>query len=168
MVTESKFLRDAVLGVDREVDVVVEGEFDGEPIVISIEVNERGRRGGLPWVQEMIRKHRDLPTNRLILILRAGFTQPTLAQVAAEAGRVQALTPEVVMRDGQPVVVAIYADRIRYSPAGSNLDVRSPAGEQILVKGDPWVPVCDGNDVILVRSAISYTRHSAWRTCAGC
>src|SRR5579859_4854246 len=38
-VTESKFLHDSHAGIDREVDVV----FDGEPMVISIEVNERGR-----------------------------------------------------------------------------------------------------------------------------
>ena len=72
-ITESKFLRDAVLRIDREVDLVIEGEFDGEPVVVSIEVNERGRRAGLPWVQEMIRKHRNLPTNRLILLSKAGI-----------------------------------------------------------------------------------------------
>jgi hypothetical protein len=75
---ESKFLRDAVLGIDREVDVVIEGEFDGGPVVVSIEVNERGRRAGLPWVQEKIYKHRTLPSNRLILVSRAGFTSPAL------------------------------------------------------------------------------------------
>jgi hypothetical protein len=98
-ITESKFLRDAVLRIDREVDVVIEGEFDGEPVVVSIEVNERGRRAGLPWVQEMIRKHRNLPTNRLILLSKAGFTSPALQQVATEAGRVQDF-PSVKRRGG--------------------------------------------------------------------
>jgi hypothetical protein len=148
-ITESKFLRDAVLRIDREVDVVIEGEFDGERVVVSMEVNERGRRAGLPWVQEMIRKHRNLPTNRLILVSKAGFTSPALEQVATEAGRVQALTPQVVMRDGQPVVTRIYADRIEYGPTGSYLHVRSPADEQVLVKGDPWLPVCGSDGVVL-------------------
>ena len=38
-VTESKFLHDPDLG-EREVDIFVEAEADGDPIVISIEVNE--------------------------------------------------------------------------------------------------------------------------------
>lgn len=87
-ITESKFLRDAIAGIDREVDIVIEGEFDGEPMVVSIEVNERARRAGLPWVQEMLSKHRNMPTNRLILVSKAGFTRPALIQVDAEAGRV--------------------------------------------------------------------------------
>jgi hypothetical protein len=47
-VTESKLLMDAVLGVEREVDIVIEGELDGEPIVISMEVIERNRPASLP------------------------------------------------------------------------------------------------------------------------
>lgn len=38
-VTESKFLHDPDLR-EREVDIFVEAEADGDPIVISIEVNE--------------------------------------------------------------------------------------------------------------------------------
>lgn len=38
-VTESKDLRDAQLGINREVDVVVEGDFDGESLLTSIEVS---------------------------------------------------------------------------------------------------------------------------------
>jgi hypothetical protein len=64
-VTESKMLRDAVLDMNREVDIVIEGEFEGEPVVISVEVVEHGRVATLPWVEQMLRKHRDLLTNRL-------------------------------------------------------------------------------------------------------
>ena len=56
-ITESKELRDAVLGIDREVDIVIEGEFDGEPMVVSVEVIEHGRPATLPWVEQMLRKH---------------------------------------------------------------------------------------------------------------
>src|SRR5205823_1149422 len=42
-VTESKMLRDAVSDEDPEVDVVIEGEFDGEHVVTSIEVIEHKR-----------------------------------------------------------------------------------------------------------------------------
>jgi hypothetical protein len=45
VVTESKMLRDAVLGIDCEVDVVVEGVFEDQPTTVSFEVVD-GR--GLP------------------------------------------------------------------------------------------------------------------------
>jgi hypothetical protein len=34
-VTESKLFHDSHAGIDREVDVVIEGNFDGEPMLIS-------------------------------------------------------------------------------------------------------------------------------------
>jgi hypothetical protein len=42
-VTESKFLYDAQSQIEREVDIVIEGTFDGEPSVTSVEVIEHGR-----------------------------------------------------------------------------------------------------------------------------
>ena len=44
-VTESRLLRDAVLGVEREVDIVIEGEFDGEPAIVSLGVIEHAQTG---------------------------------------------------------------------------------------------------------------------------
>jgi hypothetical protein len=124
-VIESKFLRDAVLGIEREADIVVEGEFDGEPMVISIEVIERGRPAALSGMQEMIAKHRGLPTNRLVLVSKSGFTRNALAAVGREAGRVQALRPELIMVDGQPVVkrpclLIRGFSRARYAPDGGS------------------------------------------------
>jgi hypothetical protein len=84
-VTESKLLRDAVTGVDREVDVVIEGEFDGEPMVISAEVIEHRRPATLPWVEQILRKHRDLPTNRLLLVSKSGLLwSPRSLQATAD------------------------------------------------------------------------------------
>jgi hypothetical protein len=99
-VTESKQLLDVQLGEEREVDVVVEGAFDGEAVVTSVEVIEHSRKGGVPWVQEQIGKHRAMPTNRLVLVSKKGFTKPALKAVANEGGWVEALTPEVVQGDG--------------------------------------------------------------------
>jgi hypothetical protein len=47
-VTESKMLRDAVLDIECELDIVIEGKFDGEPMVISVEVIELVRRSVRP------------------------------------------------------------------------------------------------------------------------
>jgi len=74
-VTESRELTDARLGIGREVDVVVEGNFDGERVVTSIEVIEHGRPASITWVEQQIGKHRSLPTNRLVLVSKSGFSR---------------------------------------------------------------------------------------------
>ena len=73
-ITESKLLRDAVTGYKPEVDIVIEGELDGEPMVISVEVIEHSRKATIEWVHRMLRKHRDLPTNRLLLVSKSAFS----------------------------------------------------------------------------------------------
>jgi len=78
-VTESKFLQDPLVG-EREVDIVVEAEADGDPVVISLEVNERGRAAPVDWVEQQIEKHRRLPTNKLVLVSRAGFSRKALTR----------------------------------------------------------------------------------------
>lgn len=114
-VTESKELPDARLGTEREVDVVVEGPFDGEHVVTSLEVIEHSRPGGLPWVQEQIGKHRALPTNRLVLVSKKGFTKNAQKAVDLEGGWVQALIPKVVERDGREIQWAVL-DHLQLTP----------------------------------------------------
>lgn len=132
-VTESKLLRDSQLNVDREVDIVVEGEFDGEPVVTSIEVIERTRKGDLTWVEQQIVKHRHLPTNRLVLISRSGFTQSSLRAVTAEGGWVEALQPEIVERDGEPVVKRLYLDQFSLRSTTCRLTVLRPDDAPVVV-----------------------------------
>ncbi len=139
-VTESKFLRDAVTGIEREVDVVIEGEFDGEPMVIAAEVIEHKRPATLTWVEQMLRKHRDLPTNRLLLVSKSGFSAKALSLIETEAGRVDALTPELVEVDGSAVVKRLYVDNVNYSPTRCIVHVRS-GGERIAVEGEPLTDV---------------------------
>ncbi len=152
-VTESKYLRDAVLGIDREVDIVIEGEFDDEPIVVSIEVRERSRPADIGWVQEMLQKHRDLPTNRLLLVSRTGFSGSALAAIDREAGRVQALTPEVIEIDGEPVVTRFYFDAITYKATGCHLYIRT-ADDLVVEKCAGDVGIYDVSGALLGQLAI--------------
>lgn len=137
IVTESKMLRDAVLGIECEVDIVIEGEFDGEPMVISIEVIERSRPATLEWVRGMLRKHQDLPTNRLLLVSKSGFTRNALAAVASEADRVQALVPEVVEVEGDAVDNRRFLDSIQYQATGCRLHMRVGETGWAAIEGDP-------------------------------
>jgi hypothetical protein len=82
-VTESKFLKDLVSGEDREVDIVIEANVGGHPMVLSIECIDRSRRAGKSWVEEMHSKHERLPTSKLVLASRAGFFEPALRKAAS-------------------------------------------------------------------------------------
>lgn len=131
-VTESKFLHDSHVGIDREVDVVIEGNFDGEPMVISIEVNERGRPATIAWVQEQIRKHQFLPTNRLVLVSKSGFTKSAQKEAAAEGGRVSAVTPKISEVDGRPIVKSLFADQLQFKPIACRMLALRRDGSQFL------------------------------------
>jgi hypothetical protein len=84
----------------------------------------------------MIQKHCNLPTNRLVLISKSGFSRTALAAVDRQAGRVQALTPEVIEVDGEAVVKRLYFETINYSPTRCNVHVRSK-DDPIVVLGQP-------------------------------
>lgn len=147
-ITESKMLRDAVLDIEREVDIVIEGKCDGEPMVISVEVIEHGRVATLPWVEQILRKHRDLPTNRLLLVSKSGFSGNAQAAIQREAGRVQALTPEVIEINGEAVVKHLFFDTIDYKPTGCKVHVRN-GDERIVVVGIPLMDVYAEDESLL-------------------
>jgi hypothetical protein len=77
-VTESKFLIDKSIGKEQEVDVCIEFVVAGIPFLISIECTEESRPATKEWVSEMKGKHGDLPTNKLALASRSGFTDQAL------------------------------------------------------------------------------------------
>lgn len=77
-VTESKFLIDRQTSDEVEVDIVIESVVNGFPIVISIEVRDRSRPATIEWVRESIGKHSTLPTNKLVLVSKSGFTKNAL------------------------------------------------------------------------------------------
>jgi hypothetical protein len=166
-VTESKFLHDPVLG-DREVDIVVEAEADGDPLVLSHEVNEKGRPASVDWAEQQIEKHRRLPTNKLVLVSRAGFSRKALTRVALEAGKVEAIQPEIVTVDGKPVVKRLFMDSIAYDPTRCTVHVQGNDGERVEVQGVPDMDIYDGDAallgplVFLVREAVGLESVVRW------
>lgn len=114
-------LRNLRTGCEREVDIVVEGMLDGEPMIISIEVTDRSRPADVGWVESMLEKHRYLPTNRLLLVSRSGFSPQAIATVETEAGRVQCLTPEFAEVDGETVIRRLFVDQVTTTPTGCDV-----------------------------------------------
>lgn len=83
IVTESKLLPDSRTGKRREVDIVIEAPVVEYPIIMSIECIDHNRPASVEWVEQMMAKHADLPTNKLVLVSRSGFTRQ--AQQKADA-----------------------------------------------------------------------------------
>jgi hypothetical protein len=127
-VTESKVFHD-VDGREREVDIVVEGVLAGERIVLSYEVSDRGRRRDVTYVEGLIKKHETLPTHRLILVSRSGFTAGALRAVEREAGRVAAITMEVHDAGNQPPIIKkLFKDEWKCTPTRCRAVVSTPQG----------------------------------------
>jgi hypothetical protein len=148
-VTESKYLYDSVSKAESEVDIVIEGEFDGEPMVISVEVTEHSRKAEPNWVRSMIDKHRGMPTNLLLLVSKSGFSATALRRVEAEAGNVQALTPEIIRVNGETAVKRLFVDTINYNPQGCKVHVRLDSNQQGTLTGEPLTDIYAADGTLL-------------------
>ena len=159
-VTESEFLRDAQTGEDREVDVVVRFVVGADPVIISAEVTDRKSRADVTWVDSMVMKHSHMPTGHLLLVSWSGFSKGALAKVAAQGGRVEAITPE--LDDGIEVRTK-FMQWIHTNPTRVGLRVRMDGGEPLL----DHVPVrtalfllADGTEVGTVGELIeTFSKH---------
>ena len=76
-------LRDRITKRKREVDVCVEGQVGGHPVLVSVECRDHQRIADVSWVDMMKAKHDRLPTNALILASRSGFTPEALNEASS-------------------------------------------------------------------------------------
>lgn len=74
LVVESEMLRDASTGQAREVDLVIRSSVGGYEVVLALECTDRNRPVDVEWVEQMWSKHSKLPTNKLILVSKSGYT----------------------------------------------------------------------------------------------
>lgn len=75
---ESEMLQDAVSGQTREVDLVIRSTIADYELVISVECTDKKRPVSVVWVEQMCAKHRDLPTHKLVLISKSGFSKAAI------------------------------------------------------------------------------------------
>jgi hypothetical protein len=129
-VEESAMLCNRVTREAREVDVVIRSTVAGQRFVIGVEATMR--KGSSPWVEEMIGKHADLPTDRLVLVAERGFSRPAL-RYAAQKG-VATITPTTIAGD-EPAARLIAALQrlwpkgVSLTPTTCRMCVRKPDGE---------------------------------------
>jgi hypothetical protein len=96
-VEESAMLVNRVTGEEREVDVVLRSEAGGYTLTVGIEASSIERRASVEWVERMIGKHADLPTDKLVLVSNSGFTKS--ARALADAKGVTTISPEDLEAD---------------------------------------------------------------------
>lgn len=102
-VVESVGLRDKVTGGVRETDIRIEGELAGHPVGVSVECVDWKRRATVDWVDRMLGKHATLPTDKLVLVSRSGFTRQARDK-AATAGCVALALEEAESADWTKIV----------------------------------------------------------------
>lgn len=82
-VQESAMLRDSITGEMREVDVVATTSYGNYNISISVECRDHKRPADVTWVESMAKKHESLPTSKLVLWSRSGFTKAAITKAHA-------------------------------------------------------------------------------------
>ena len=92
VVEESAMLLNRLTGDSREVDVVIRSEVAGHPVIVAVEATSGKRRADVEWVERMVGKHRNLPTDRLVLVSESGFSSKA-GELAEREGAI-ALSPE--------------------------------------------------------------------------
>jgi hypothetical protein len=131
-VTASKFLRDVVTGADREVDVVAEYHLDGDTFVQSFEVTSKSRPADLIWVEQLLRKHENLPTDHLYLVSWSGFTA-TARKLAESNPRLYLVMPQVVPGPSGSEIKTLYTDIVHLTPQKTVFIVERPSGGNVNV-----------------------------------
>lgn len=82
-VTESEMLLDRITGLRREVDIVAKKVVATHEVILSVECRDHNRAADILWVEAAAKKHEHLPTSKLVLWSRSGFTRPALEKAKA-------------------------------------------------------------------------------------
>lgn len=144
-------LENRLTGELREVDVVIRAQLAGQLVVVAVEATMQ--RAGSPWVESMLQKHAELPTDRLVLVAERGFSRG--ARKLAEARGASAIAPEELADlDGAASIVlgleSATTMSIAMLPTRVCIDVMTHGGEALTItdaSGAVAVSVADGQIV---------------------
>ena len=129
-VTESDMLSDLYTGTPREVDITAKRLVANHQLILSIECRDHRRAADVSWVEQMHAKHQLLPTSKLALWSRSGFTRE-----AAEKAKLLKIDTVSQAQSVQPTwarLARTLADGFvqHVTPTLSPfVDVRLPSGE---------------------------------------
>jgi hypothetical protein len=139
-VEESAMLRSRATGDLREVDVVVRSTIAGHDVSIGVEASRTGRRRSVEWVEQLISKHSELPTDKLILVSAAGVSKAARRLADAKGVVVivgEDMTDDDVTHDVINKLRSIWPRTIRIEFLSCELVVQGPAS-QIVIREAPF------------------------------
>lgn len=162
-VSESFFLTDGVTGESREVDVVARAMVGTYKLCISIECRDHKRPTDVRWVESMAKKHEHLPTSKLVLWSRSGFTKS--ASKKATALKIDTVSQASARKvDWATLARQLVGGRVKlvtpkFSPF---IDVRTADGEYIRLEDVSTMSVVDelGNIAQTIPHLLSFIAQS--------
>jgi hypothetical protein len=136
-ITESAMLQDARTSLQREVDIVMECHIGDVQVTVSFEVIDHKRKTDILWVEQMLKKHEALPTNKLVLVSWSGFS--------ANARKFAGSEPNVLLIEVQESgqTKRLYMDSAALTIQRVVLTVRTPAGQAIRTPIEPETALFD-------------------------
>ena len=122
---------------EREVDVVIRSKVGEHTIVVSVECIDHSRPADITWVENMLKKHEHLPTNRLILVSRSGFYEP--AKVLAKSEGVDTYTPDDAIELDWTDIVGkmerLFLAKYDFTPTQHELVIQTEGGPRTFLAG---------------------------------
>ena len=121
---------DLITGELREVDIVAQCTVATYSIFLSIECRDHARPADVLWIEGVAKKHEHLPTSKLVLWSRSGFTKGAL--VKAKALKIDAIShADAVNTDWARLARDLIGGQLKHvTPSYTSfIDVDSPNGE---------------------------------------
>jgi hypothetical protein len=137
-IERSAMLRNRLTGELREVDVVLRSKAGpGYQTVIAVEATSLSSGPvDVGWVEEMIAKHQNLPTDKVVLVSENGFSEQ--ARKLAIAENMVPVAPEV-MEHEDPALEVLQSMRSLWPKTVSLTPVRAEVGVDVPGAGIEWV-----------------------------
>lgn len=162
-VDESHMFTDLVTGEQREVDIVAQTMVGAYPIFLSIECRDHARPADVLWIEGVAKKHEHLPTSKLVLWSRNGFTKA--AALKAQALKIEAISQaEALQADWARLARELIGGHVKHvTPSYTAfIDVNSQDGEPRRleqVENSAWYNG-DGAQVGTVQALIQFIANS--------
>lgn len=129
-VEESRMFTDFVTGERREVDIVAQATVGTYPIYLSIECRDHSRPADVLWIEGVAKKHEHLPTSKLVLWSRSGFTKAAVLKACAL--KIEAISQsEAALADWARLARNLIGGQIQHVTPSyvAFIDVYPPEGE---------------------------------------
>ncbi len=120
-------IRDSLLGILREVDVVAEFQNEGETWRQCYEVTTQAGPVDITWAEQMIAKHKNLGTDRLYLVPWNGATEAAQALIN-QTNDTFLIVPQVVQGNDGPEIKNLFVDMVYIGPQRVVATVELPEG----------------------------------------